>query len=225
MRDLLVGVGVFLILGQGSSIWSAPLKGEEPVARRGVTKHHAEKNGVIKGSISVRGVRNPQNVLVYLEKVEGEHKPPEKPAEMDQKKLKFVPHILPIVKGTTVRFMNSDPILHNVFWPKSKDGSYKSHNLGTWGKGGVRKYTFKKEGWVVMLCNVHPEMEGHIVILQNPFWALADKAGDYEIKNVPPGKYTLKTWYEKPRRLKSKSASVTVSAGGTTVQDFSLSRR
>ncbi|MCH7725285.1 MAG: carboxypeptidase regulatory-like domain-containing protein [Planctomycetes bacterium] len=144
---------------------------------------------------------------------------------MDQKKLVFVPHVLPIVKGTTVRFLNSDPILHNVFWPKGTQGAYSGRNLGTWGKGGARSFTFDKEGHVILLCNVHSEMEAHVIILQNPFSAVVGKDGDYEIKGVPPGEYTVKTWYSKPRRLKSKSAKVTVTAGKTAELDFSLSRR
>ncbi len=179
--------------------------------------------GVIKGSISVSGVRSPENVLVYLEQVPGEWAPPKDPAEMDQIKLSFTPAVLPIVKGTTVRFLNSDPILHNVFWPRGK--GYSTRNLGTWGKGASKNYTFSKLGEIVLLCNVHPEMEGHIVVLQNPFFAVVDKEGVYEIKNVPPGKYTLKTWYTKSKKLRSKKAEVTVTAGGETEQDFSLSRR
>lgn len=184
-----------------------------------------KKTGSIKGKISVRGVRSPENVLVYIEKAPGEYPAPKESAKMDQKKLEFIPHVLPIVKGTTVRFLNSDPILHNVFWPKSKDGSYKGRNLGTWGKGGVRKYTFKKEGSVVLLCNVHPEMEAHVVVLQNPYFVVVGKNGEYEIKNVPAGKYTVKTWYSKPKRLKSKSAEVTVETDKATELNFSLSRR
>jgi len=98
--------------------------------------------GTIKGTISVSGVKSPENVLVYLEEVAGDWPPPEELAEMDQAKLVFIPHILPIVKGTTVRFLNNDPILHNVFWPKNK--SYSARNLGTWGKGGAKKYKFEK---------------------------------------------------------------------------------
>ena len=179
--------------------------------------------GTIKGTISVSGVKSPENVLVYVEGVPGDWPPPKEPAEIDQKKLTFIPFVMPIVKGTTVQFVNSDPVLHNVFWPKGK--SYSARNLGTWGKGGSRKYKFDKLGEVVLLCNVHPEMEGHIVVLQNPFFALVDKEGDYEIKNVPPGDYTIKTWYSKPKKLRSKSAKVTVAAGKATEQDFSLSRR
>lgn len=184
-----------------------------------------QQTGTIKGKISAKGVRSPENVLVYIEKAPGEFPPPKKPAEVDQKKLVFIPHVLPIVKGTTVRFLNSDPILHNVFWPKSKDGSYAARNLGTWGKGGVRKFTFDKQGSVVLLCNVHPEMEAHVVVLQNPFSAVVGKDGEYEIKGVPPGTYTVKTWYSKSKRLKSKSAEVSVEAGKAAQLDFSLSRR
>ncbi len=181
--------------------------------------------GSIKGKISVSGVRNPENVLVYLEKASGEYPPPGEPAAMDQMKLVFTPRVLPIVKGTTVKFVNSDPILHNVFWPKSKDGSYAAHNLGTWGKGSAKEFTFDQEGSVVLLCNVHPEMEAHVIVLQNPFFAVVDKEGSYEIKNVPPGQYTAKTWYSKPKRLRSKSAEVTVEADKVTTLDFSLSRK
>ncbi|MFQ5733133.1 MAG: hypothetical protein ACE5KM_14420 [Planctomycetaceae bacterium] len=185
----------------------------------------AEKTGSIKGTISVRRVKSPENVLVYVVKAPGTYPAPKKPAEMDQKKLTFIPHVLPIVKGTTVRFLNSDPILHNIFWPKSKDRSYRGHNLGTWGKGGVRTYKFNKEGHVVLLCNVHPEMEGHIVVLQNPFFTVVGKDGNYEIKNVPPGNYTVKAWYPRPKKLRAKTAKVTVAAGKAAELDFSLGRR
>ncbi len=184
----------------------------------------AEKTGSIKGTISVRRVKSPENVVVYVVKAVGTYPAPKKPAEMDQKKLAFIPHVLPIVKGTTVRFLNSDPILHNIFWPKSKDGSYSGRNLGTWGKGGSRTFKFEQEGHVVLLCNVHPEMESHILVLQNPFFAVVGKDGNYEIKNVPPGNYTVKAWYPRPKKLRAKTADVTVSADKVTEQDFALGR-
>ena len=191
---------------------------ESAVARADEDK----EKGSITGTISVSGVRSPKDVLVYVEKVPGEYPPPKEPVHMDQVKLVFTPNVLPIVKGTTVSFENGDPILHNIFWPKSK--SYRTRNLGSWGKGRSKKVTFDKEGKVVLLCNVHSEMEGHIVILQNPFFALVGREGTYEIKDVPPGEYTLNTWYFKPKKLRSKSTKVSVSAGEPAVVDFSLSR-
>jgi len=183
------------------------------------------KTGSIKGKITVSGVRNAQNVLVYIEKAPGTYPPAKETAEMDQQKLTFVPSVLPILKGTTVRFQNGDPVLHNVFWPKSDDGAYPARNLGTWGKGQTKEFVFDKEGSVVLLCNVHPEMEGHIVVLQNPFFALVGEDGAYEIKGAPPGQYTVKAWYPNPKKLKSKSAKATVTADQATQLDFSLSRK
>ncbi len=180
--------------------------------------------GSIKGKISVVGVRSPKDVLVYIEQAPGEYKPPEEPVVMDQVRMVFIPHVLPIVKGTTVKYVNSDPIPHNVMWLKSKNGAYSQHNMGKWGKGKTKSFTYEKEGHVVLLCNVHPEMEAYIVVLQNPFFALVGKEGTYEIKNIPPGKYTVKTWYTRPRRLKSKSAEVAVDVGKVCELDFSLGR-
>src|ERR1700694_2302070 len=73
--------------------------------------------GTIKGQITVSGVRDAENVLVYVEKAPGEFPPGKQPAQMDQVKLTFIPFVLPILKGTTVSFLNSDAVLHNVFWP------------------------------------------------------------------------------------------------------------
>ena len=94
--------------------------------------------GSIKGQITASGVRDTENVLVYVEKAPGAFPAPKDPATMDQQKLTFVPNVLPILKGTKVKFNNSDPVLHNVFWNKSADGAYEGRNLGTFGKGAVQ---------------------------------------------------------------------------------------
>jgi plastocyanin len=195
-------------------------------ASRGVAQDNpAKATGSIKGQITASGVRDVDSVVVYVEKAPGDFPPPKDPAAMDQQKLSFIPHVLAILKGTKVKFENSDPVLHNVFWNKSEDGSYEARNLGTFGKGANAEFAFDKEGAVVLLCNVHPEMEGHIVVLQNPYFAVASKDGAYEIKGVPAGQYSVKAWYPNPKKLKVKTAPATVTAGQATQLDFSLSRK
>jgi len=181
--------------------------------------------GAIKGEVTATGVRSPEDVVVYVQNVAGEQKPPEKPAAMDQKKLAFVPHVLVVVKGTTVQFKNGDSVLHNIFWPAPDDGSYAANNLGTWGQGDSKDYKFDKEGHLVLLCNVHAEMEGHLLVVQNPYFAVVKKEGAYEIKDVPPGTYNLVTFYPQPKKLKAKTIPVTVEAGKTLTQDIELGRR
>ncbi len=180
----------------------------------------AASAGDIKGAVTCKGVRDSRNVVVYLQKVEGEFQPPEKPLIMDQKDLTFIPHVLPLVLGTAVDFLNSDDVLHNVFSP---DKCANKFNLGTWPKGQVRSYTFEEEGcFSVMLCNVHPEMEAWVLALQNPYYFVTDKDGAYVLKDVPAGTYKLVAWHEK---LQDQEQTVVVQDGGEVAVDFTLSRR
>lgn len=175
----------------------------------------AEEGGTIKGRVKTPWVRRYQ-ALVYIDKVEGkEVLTPKKRPFVSQAGLVFKPRILPIVKGTTVDFTNDDNVVHNVFAPP---GSAKRFNLGTYGQGVSKAATFDTLGEVTLLCNVHPEMVGFVIVLQNPYSALtSDKKGNFEIKNVPPGKYRLKVWHEK---LKDVSREVVVEAGKTVSVEF-----
>lgn len=169
--------------------------------------------GTITGTISTKKLKVPKDVLVYIEKVEGKEFPPStQPLKMDQVNLVYIPHVLPIVKGSEVVFHNSDDVKHNVFGVGDYD-----FDLGTWTKGGTRNRVFDKLGEVSILCNVHPEMEAYIIVLQNPYFGLTNEQGVYEIKNVPAGSYKLKTWNDK---LKAQLKDVVVSDSGSVTVDF-----
>jgi len=176
--------------------------------------------GNITGTVKAIGAKNSANAVIYIDSIPGKKfDPPKDPATIDQKNLVFTPHVLPIVAGTTVKFLNSDDVLHNVFTP---DKCAEKFNLGTWPKGQTRSFTFKNVGCVaVMLCNVHPEMEAYVVVLQNPYFAVSAKDGTYSIKNVPAGKYTLRIWHEK---LKGGSQEVTVPESGEVVVNFEIKK-
>lgn len=176
--------------------------------------------GDITGTIKAIGVKHPGNAIIYIEKIEGKtFEAPKGHAEIDQKDLTFTPHVLPIVAGTTVDFLNSDGVLHNVFTP---DKCAEKFNLGTWPKGEKRSFTFNNIGCTpVLLCNVHPEMEAFVVVMQNPYFAVSKENGSYTIKDVPPGKYTLTIWHEK---LKCQSVEIVVPGGGSVINDFVIKR-
>lgn len=160
--------------------------------------------GAITGKIKAKG-KKARNIVVYVEE-KASPKVPAKHPVMDQKNLVFLPHVLPVPVGTTVDFLNSDNVRHNVFSP---DG--KKFNLGTWPQGKTKSFTFKKAGVYTLLCNVHPEMEGYIVVLKSSHYAVSGKDGSFSIKGIPDGTYTLKTW--SPHTKKSKTVQVTVSGG------------
>jgi plastocyanin len=173
--------------------------------------------GTLTGTVKATGMRNNADAVVYVDEIPGKtFPPPAKPVEMDQKDLSFIPHVLAVQVGTTVDFLNSDAVLHNVFTP---DKCADRFNLGSWPQGEVRSYTFKRPCAATLLCNVHPEMEGFVVAVPTPYSAVTDKAGAYKIEGVPDGSYTVKVWHPK---LKEASQAVTVS-GDTTV-DFTLKK-
>jgi plastocyanin len=170
--------------------------------------------GEIKGKVSVQGIKSAENIAVYVDAIPDKKfdAPTTKPL-IDQTKMTFVPHVTVVQVGTTVEFLNSDPVGHNVYWPSISGNKKLAHNLGTWPKGDKKSFQFNDVGVAGLLCNVHPEMNGYIVVSPTPYFALTDKSGNYEIKNVPPGKYTLKTWSEDG---KVTTQAVEVAAGAVT---------
>ncbi|MDD8019462.1 MAG: hypothetical protein PHP42_13900 [Bacteroidota bacterium] len=176
--------------------------------------------GNIIGKVKAKGVKNSGDAIIYIDKIAGKKfDPPKEHGKMDQKKLMFHPHVLPVLAGTTVDFLNDDDVLHNVYSP---DQCAEKFNLGTWPKGQIRSYTYKNAGCApVILCNVHPEMEAYVLVTETPYFAVSDKDGSYEIKNVPAGKFTLKIWHEK---LKGSPQEVTVPESGNAEMNFEIKK-
>jgi len=158
--------------------------------------------------------------VVYVEAIAGKTFPaPKDHLVVDQKGLVFVPHVVAVQQGTTVEFLNSDNVAHNVFWTAISGDKKAGHNLGTWPKGEKRPFTFDKPGVVPLLCNVHPDMAGYIIVSPTPYFAETDDRGDYKIKDVPDGSYTVTVWHE---GAKNQSKQVTVSGEGKA--DFTVSK-
>ncbi len=173
--------------------------------------------GDLHGKVTCKGVRNCADAVVYVGAIAGKTFPaPREHAKIDQKNLVFTPHVLPVLVGTTVDFLNSDAVLHNVFTP---DACAEKFNLGTWPQGETKSYTFKKECAAVLLCKVHPEMEAYVVAVATPYFAVAMADGTFHIGDVPDGSYTVKVWHPK---LKAAEKPVTVA--GPTEVNFEIAR-
>ena len=89
-----------------------------------------------------------------------------------------------------------------------------AHNLGTWPQGQKKSFQFNDLGAAPLLCNVHPEMSGYVVVAPTPYFAVTDQEGNFEIQNVPPGHYNLATWSEEG---KPTTQAVDVAAGAVTI--------
>lgn len=154
----------------------------------------ADNIGIVSGTVNHPTVKKYPTV-VYIDDLPAPkgNAPPSK-VNIDQKGKVFFPRVVTVQVGSTVEYLNSDPFEHNVFSP---DG--EKYDLGNWGKGDKRSYTFKRPGVYTQLCKLHPDMIAYVVVLKNPYFAIADDQGKYRITNVPVGAWALKIWNERLR--------------------------
>lgn len=173
-----------------------------------------DSGGTITGRVRWSGApADLSNFVIWVDDIDGRFAAPSEPAVMDQKDLRFVPHVLAIQVGTTVVFPNTDPVSHNVF----SISEVKRFNLGLYGRNTVRRVTFDKPGVVELLCNVHLEMGAYIVIVKNGYFAQPSSDGTYRIAGVPAGQHRVRCWHE---QLPLQEQGVTVSENGSVTLDF-----
>ncbi|MDB6019588.1 MAG: hypothetical protein JWR19_4077 [Pedosphaera sp.] len=163
-----------------------------------------------------------RDFVIYIEGTVGTNTPvaPAKPVQVVtrkvmQKKAMFQPHVLPVVVGTTVEWPNNDDIYHNVF----SYSEAKPFDLDLYKAPEVKLVTFDKPGRVDVFCSIHATMSCVVLVLENPYFAMADDKGTYAISNVPPGTYKLKAWHE---RLPSQIKEIVVPETGGVKVDFTL---
>jgi plastocyanin len=186
----------------------------------------------IKGSIKAQGLRRPENIVVYLTKAPtGDFDFSKARFVMDQRNLEFVPHVLPVPVGASIVFPNHDQVAHNVF----SMSRTKTFNLGSYKPGESKTVVFDKPGIVELRCDVHAEMAAYILVMENPYFAVTDEKGNFQIPDeshlkqaglegladLAPGDYAIKTWHEK---LKSQKSTVVVPESGDATVELKLKR-
>lgn len=141
-----------------------------------------------------------EETVVYLE---GEDVPRD-PSRLDsaaahpvltQKDQRYVPHVLAMMAGTELRITNGDTILHNIHTRSKGRRKNPPFNEGQ-EPGEVLKPRFPAPDSILVLCDIHSQMQAHLFVLPHPFFALADEDGRFEIDGVPPGRYRLTAWNE-----------------------------
>jgi len=172
--------------------------------------------GTVTGKVDASIPKYAGDAVVYLVGVKGAVVPGH--AVVDQKSLVFVPHVTTVPVGSTVDFKNNDKVNHNIF----SASPAKKFNLGTYNPGMSKPVTFDKAGVVNLLCNVHSEMSGWVIVTENQYAAVTDHDGHFTIKNVPAGTYEITGWSEK---LKPQGkTTVTVTDGGTATVDLKMAK-
>jgi len=133
-----------------------------------------------------------------------------KEAVLDQVKCEYVPHVLAIPVGSTVKIKNSDGILHNVHTMSEKNTPF-NRAQPKYLKEISEKFT--KSEIIPVRCDVHGWMSGWIIVTESPFFDVTGADGRFKMENVPVGKYTLEVWHE---TLGKATQSVEVKFGEVT---------
>ena len=136
-------------------------------------------------------------------------------ASMAQHDETFQPHVLPVLRGSTVDFPNDDDVYHNVF----SLSSAKVFDLGRYPKGSSRSLVFDKAGRVDVFCHIHSDMSAIVLVLDNAYFVSPDEKGHFVIENVPPGDFTVMGWHQ---RIKPVQQRVRVVAGQTATTVFTI---
>lgn len=152
--------------------------------------------GGVELSLSVQdsGGQPVADAVVFIYDSRGKkYKAPREPYIMDQQNKEFVPRVLPVPVGAKVRFPNSDAIQHHLY----SFSSSKSFELPLYAGEPAEPLTFEKTGTVMVGCNIHDWMEGYIVVLPTPYFAVTDARGLARLK-VPAGHgRTLAVFHER----------------------------
>jgi hypothetical protein len=144
--------------------------------------------------------------------------PPAEPALLDQRGCTYVPHVLAVQAGRTILVANSDPTNHNVNCTARKNDISSNRNVGE-GQDPLSFLPTKEELSVRFKCDIHPWMGSWLHVLDNPWFAVSDAQGAFEIRDLPPGKYALEFVHEEYGKKTAKD--VVVEAGKATVRAIS----
>lgn len=157
-----------------------------------------------------------ENVVVYISDGLGTatFPVPDQPAVMEQKGCQYKPHVLAMRAGQKLNVVNSDATTHNIHPMPNNNREWNISQP----KGVPIEQVFTREEIAISVkCNVHPWMRSYIAVIKNPYFAVTDRNGHFDLKDLPPGSYTLQAWHEK---LGSRMQKITVGLGETKTVDF-----
>jgi plastocyanin len=126
----------------------------------------------------------------------------------------YAPHVVVVPLGSTVRFPNHDPFNHNVFSVSEPN----SFDLGLYGRGEAKSYTFQHPGLVRVYCNVHPRMVAYVLVMGNRYYSQPANDGSFAIDDVPAGRYRLHVWHERIPTEVVKDVSAGTGGGQAELQ-------
>ncbi len=179
--------------------------------------------GTLEVTVTAEGGEVLADAVVYAEPKEP---PANQPAPahgvVDQRDKEFIPYVLPVQRGTTVEFPNSDRVRHHVY----SFSPAKSFEIPLYAGTPPNPIVFDELGPVSLGCNIHDWMSAFVFVVDTPYFALTKENGTAALANVPTGEYMLKVWH--PRMIDWEAhagQAVTVGAGGQPALRFAIPLR
>lgn len=178
-------------------------KGEVPEPKKLlITKDEAVcgKGSVTRQEVSVSQDGALKDVVVVLEGV-SKGKAWQAPVQaygLDQKKCEFRPYLQAIPKGSKLSILNSDSVLHNIHTYELIGRARRTlFNIAQPKfKPKVTTIVRTRRGSAIRVeCDAHNWMLGWIYVVDNPYYAIVRKDGNFTIKDIPAGTYKLKAWH------------------------------
>ncbi len=170
----------------------------EPAKAAGSAAPVSDKSsGAQTASVSGKVSPGPTVIVVLDQKGERTFPPQSEAPVMDQVGLTFTPDMLFVRTGQPVEFRNNDDTLHNVHVGNS-DTKEPAFNVAI-PTGEKYSYTFQKDGYYHVGCDIHPAMSAEIFSSSSPYTTIAESDGSFQFSNVPPGAYVLRVFSPKGR--------------------------
>ena len=169
------------------------------------------------------------NVFVYVKdgsvengkKLDGYSWPtPTAPVTLDQLGCQYKPHVMGIQVNQKLNITNSDKTTHNIHPTPALNREW--NQTQSVGQGPITESFGRPETLIPVKCNQHPWMKAYIGVTKHPLYAVSNDTGAFEIKNVPPGSYTVVAWKEGGAKGTEKTMQVTVPANGAGKADFTF---
>ena len=158
------------------------------------------------------------NVVVYVKEMSGKSFPAKtETVVMDQQGCQYTPHVVAVQTNQPIEVKNSDPTTHNIHPTPANNREWNESQPQ--GAAPLQKTFAREEIAIPVKCNVHPWMKSYIAVFSHPYFNVTGNGGSFEIKNLPPGDYTLVAWHEK---LGTQEQKVTVAAKESKAVNFTF---
>jgi plastocyanin len=159
------------------------------------------------------------NVFVYVKDGLGQYyfDDPGEPVTLDQNGCLYKPHVFGVRVGQNIEFVNSDSTGHNVHaLPKANREFNFSQPIKT---QKDRRFFSSPEVMVHIKCDMHAWMSAYAGVVDHPYFAVTEPGGKFELKQLPPGTYTIEAWHEK---LGTQTQKVTLAEKGSAEVTFTF---